>query len=161
LLFLFLQNFSIRALEVVIGIFLFVISACFVVEMFLVDIDLVHMAMGFIPFDGFISQTDKSGYTVAAISLVGAVVMPHNLYLHSALVQSRKVGRDKKSVTEAMIYNLLECSMALGVSFLINLAIITGTFLCCRHLIPSPSTPLPHHHTPQPSLLVEPGLTEG
>jgi len=51
--------------------------------------------------------------------------MPHNLFLHSALVQTRKVHQSVRGITEAMWYNLIECGLALFVSFVINFSIIS------------------------------------
>ena len=60
-----------------------------------------------------------------AISVVGAVIMPHNLYLHSALVKSRKIDRKvKEEVTEANYYYFIESAVALSVSFFINVFVV-------------------------------------
>ena len=126
LLFLFLQYASIRLLEAVIGGFLMIVSGCFIVEMFFVDLDYTSMVEGFIPFfQAGSGEGSLSGYMVAAIGLLGAMVMPHNLFLHSALVKTRKVERSFPGIYEAMIYNVIECAMALGVSFVINFCVIS------------------------------------
>merc|ERR1712137_682285 len=126
LAFLLLQYASIRLLEAVIGGFLMIVSGCFIVEMFFVEVDVVGMLEGFIPFYGAgDGEGSLSGYAVAAIGLLGAVVMPHNLFLHSALVKTRKVERSYAGIYESMIYNVIECAMALGVSFVINFCIIS------------------------------------
>jgi natural resistance-associated macrophage protein 2 len=124
ILFLMLQSFSIRALEALIGGFLALVSFCFVTEVFLSDIDLVKMAGGLIPLSGFFVDQNKADYVFLTISLVGAVVMPHNLYLHSALVQSRRIERDRKSINEAIRYNLIECAIALSISLIINASVV-------------------------------------
>jgi len=59
-----------------------------------------------------------------AIGIIGATVMPHNLYLHSALVQTRKVGRDEDSIRNAIRFNTIDSTVALTIAFLINAAIL-------------------------------------
>lgn len=61
----------------------------------------------------------------AAIGLMGSVIMPHNLFFHSALVKTRKIERKKKAINESMLYNAIECFLALFVSFLINFSLIS------------------------------------
>lgn len=88
LLFLAINLFGIRMLELLIGVLVGVISICFVVEMFMAGPPALEVLSGFIPKLDF-AQTDQV-YT--AVSLLGAVVMPHNLFLHSALVRVRSGG---------------------------------------------------------------------
>lgn len=77
---------------------------------------------------GLFVPTIPAGALPSAIGLVGAVIMPHNLYLHSALVLSRKVNnKNPKAVYEANIYNAVESGISLFISFLISFAVI-GTF---------------------------------
>jgi manganese transport protein len=66
----------------------------------------------------------QAGMLVIAIGMIGATVMPHNLYLHSALVQSRNVGRDDNSIRTAIRFNTLDAGVALTIAFLINAAIL-------------------------------------
>jgi NRAMP (natural resistance-associated macrophage protein)-like metal ion transporter len=67
-----------------------------------------------------------SGALTAALGLVGAVIMPHNLYLHSSLVLTRKVDmKNKNQVNEANIYNTLESAVSLFISFVISSAVIS------------------------------------
>jgi len=80
--FLLINYFGIRFLELVIGLFVAVISVCFVVEMFVAAPPAKEVFSGFIP-----RLNHEAAYN--AVSLLGAVVMPHNLFLHSALVQVR------------------------------------------------------------------------
>jgi manganese transport protein len=61
---------------------------------------------------------------VLAIGIIGATVMPHNLYLHSALVQSRRFGRDEPGVRRAVRFNSIDTILALSVAFLVNAAIL-------------------------------------
>jgi manganese transport protein len=66
----------------------------------------------------------QSGMVVIAIGIIGATVMPHNLFLHSALVQSRKLRRDAASIRTAIRFNTIDSSVALSVAFIINAAIL-------------------------------------
>jgi len=66
----------------------------------------------------------QAGMLVIAIGMIGATVMPHNLYLHSALVQSRNVGRDENSIRTAIRFNTLDSAVALTIAFFVNAAIL-------------------------------------
>ena len=118
LLILFLQNFGIRKLEAFIIALVIVIGGSFVVELFLAKPVVVEVLSGFKP--GIL--TDQSLYI--AVGIIGATVMPHNLYLHSALVQTRKIKPDKKSISNAIKYNLFDTAIALNVAFFVNAAIL-------------------------------------
>ncbi|CDW81910.1 nramp family mn2+ fe2+ transporters containing protein [Stylonychia lemnae] len=107
------------------GFFAFLIGTmaiCFFVNFFIVGPDVGSVFFGtFVP-------TIPSGTLSQAIGLVGAVIMPHNLYLHSALVLSRKIdNKNQKQVYEANYYNAVESGISLFVSFLINFSVV-GTF---------------------------------
>lgn len=94
-------------------------AVCFCINMFNVRPELVDILSGFIPGvpDGSFDQM---------IGLVGAVIMPHNLFLHSALVLSREIDRsDKKNVKEANFYFSVEAAVSLSVSFFINMCVIS------------------------------------
>src|SRR5262249_53226041 len=64
------------------------------------------------------------GMIYVAIGIIGATVMPHNLYLHSALVQSRKLQKDDGSIRSAIRFNTIDSATALTVAFLVNAAIL-------------------------------------
>jgi manganese transport protein len=66
----------------------------------------------------------QAGMVVVAVGIIGATVMPHNLYLHSALVQTRKLRRDEDSIRNAVRYNTLDAVLSLTVAFFINAAIL-------------------------------------
>lgn len=118
LLILFLQNFGMRKLEAFIIALVIVIGASFVVELFLAKPEIGEILKGFKP--GIL--TDQSLYI--AVGIIGATVMPHNLYLHSALVQTRKIGPDRKSIASAIKFNLFDTAIALNVAFFVNAAIL-------------------------------------
>ncbi|CAD5214750.1 unnamed protein product [Bursaphelenchus okinawaensis] len=123
--FLFIDHFGFRKLE---GFFAFLISVMaitFGFEFFTVQPDAVELAKGmFIPWCSGCGQKEF----LQGISVVGAVIMPHNLYLHSALVKSRRIDRTKKkSVEEASYYYSIESGIALFCSFIINMFVV-GVF---------------------------------
>src|SRR5204863_5350241 len=66
----------------------------------------------------------QAGMIYVAIGIIGATVMPHNLYLHSALVQSRKLQKDEASIRSAIRFNTIDSTTALTVAFLVNAAIL-------------------------------------
>jgi len=117
-LFLMINLFGVRKLELFIGLLIFIVLFCFLIEMFLSPISIRGFFSGFIP-------TIQPGSMFSITALIGAVVMPHNLYLHSALVQSRKFGRSVPELKEACRYNAYESFLALSVSLVINLAVIS------------------------------------
>ncbi|MBI2816083.1 MAG: Nramp family divalent metal transporter [Acidobacteria bacterium] len=118
LLLLALQKHGIRKFEALIFSFIMVIGFCYLVEMFLVKPDL-----GQIVSSTFVPSLDSSSLYVA-IGMLGATVMPHNLYLHSSLVQSRKVQRRERDLIAASKFNLVDCAVALNIAFLVNAAIL-------------------------------------
>lgn len=68
----------------------------------------------------------QTGTTTVAVAMVGAIIMPHNIYLHSALVQSRGVNpTERKEVMEGIFYHSLEAAIALVVSFFINMFVVS------------------------------------
>lgn len=118
LLLLAIQRYGIRKLEAMILAMVAIIGTCFLVEIFLCKPSVGEMAVGFVP------QLLSGDQLYIAIGILGATVMPHNLYLHSALVQSRDVRRSRQAVTEACRYNLVDSTVALNCAFLVNAAIL-------------------------------------
>ncbi|HWQ54492.1 MAG TPA: Nramp family divalent metal transporter [Bryobacteraceae bacterium] len=117
LLVLALQRFGIRTLEAVILSLITIIGLCFAVEIFLARPSAAEMAAGLVP-----RLTADSLYV--AIGILGATVMPHNLYLHSALVQTRIVGHSVTAKRAACRYNLVDSVVALNGALLVNAAIL-------------------------------------
>jgi len=74
----------------------------------------------------------EAGMIVVAIGMIGATVMPHNLFLHSALVQTRKLKRDEHSIRTAIRFNTLDSVAALTVAFFVNAAILVLRQWCLR-----------------------------
>ncbi len=117
-LFLLLQRYGIRKMEAFIISLVAVIGGSFLVEIILAKPNLGEVAKGFIP------QALNHESLYIAVGIIGATVMPHNLYLHSALVQTRKINRDKKGIKRAIRFNLIDSTIALNAAFLVNAAIL-------------------------------------
>ena len=118
LLLLWLQSFGIRKLEAFIFMLVLTIGGCFLVEIFLAKPNMADVVVGFIP-----TSLNKEALYIA-IGIIGATVMPHNLYLHSALVQTRKIGNDNSSIKKALKFNLIDSTIALNAAFFVNAAIL-------------------------------------
>ena len=115
---LFLMNKGMRKMEAFIVSMVFVVGISFLAEMFIVEPNLVEIARGFEP-------SVLSGEALyIAIGIIGATVMPHNLYLHSSLVQTRKFERDSKGIKEALKFNFIDTAVALNLAFFVNAAIL-------------------------------------
>ena len=117
-LLLYLQKLGMRKMEAFIIALIIIIGGCFLVEIFLAKPSLSMVTKGFIP------HLPNHAALYIAIGIIGATVMPHNLYLHSALVQTRKVGTDEKSIRRAIRINILDSSIALNIAFFVNAAIL-------------------------------------
>ncbi|XP_062098754.1 metal transporter Nramp6.1-like [Humulus lupulus] len=126
LLLLGLQRYGVRKLELLISVLVFVMAACFFGEMGYVKPPASGVVKGM-----FIPKLSGQGATGDAIALLGALIMPHNLFLHSALVLSRKVPNSVRGVNEACRYFLIESGFALFVAFLINVAVISVSGTVC------------------------------
>ena len=118
LLLLMLQAYGIRKMEAVIVCLVLTIGVCFGVEMFLTRPPLGAVLTGFVPCQL------SGGALYIAIGIIGATVMPHNLYLHSALVQSRAVQRSTAGLREGARFNLVDSVVALNGAFFVNAAIL-------------------------------------
>jgi len=115
---LFLMNKGMRKMEAFIVSMVFIVGLSFLVEMFIVEPSLVEIAKGFEP-----SMLSGEALYIA-IGIIGATVMPHNLYLHSSLVQTRKFDRDSKGIKEALKFNFIDTAVALNLAFFVNAAIL-------------------------------------
>ncbi len=113
-----MQRLGIRRMEGFILALVAAIGACYLFEIFLVHPDWRGVVSGFRPRLG----SPEALYV--AIGMLGATVMPHNLYLHSALVQTRQVTRSREGMRQANRYNLIDSSVALNCAFLVNAAIL-------------------------------------
>jgi len=118
ILLLFLLNKGMRAMEGFIVSMVFIVGISFLVEMFIVEPSLKEVAKGFEP------SLLSGDALYIAIGIIGATVMPHNLYLHSSLVQTRKIERTNKGIKEALKFNLIDTTVALNLAFFVNAAIL-------------------------------------
>ncbi len=129
-----MQAWGIRKMEAFIIALISTIGLCFIIEIFLSKPSWTGIASGFIPTA--LSRGDHSLYI--AIGILGATVMPHNLYLHSALVQSRDVHRSREGIKQACRYNLIDSAVALNCAFFVNAAILivaAATFWTRGHVV--------------------------
>ncbi|CAG8623026.1 12009_t:CDS:2 [Cetraspora pellucida] len=119
LTFMLLQNYGVRKLEAFFMVLIAVMAVCFWIEMIESKPDVGEI------FKGIIVPLVPSKAVVEAVALIGAVIMPHNLYLHSALVMTRRTNRNSKAkIKEANFYFGVESALALFCSYLINMAIV-------------------------------------
>ncbi len=117
LLVLGLQKMGIRYLEAVILGLIAVIALCFSAEILMARPDFVAVAAGLVP--------RLNGHSLfIAVAMLGATVMPHNLYLHSALVQTRRIGHSEDEKRTACKYNLIDSVVALNGAMFVNGAIL-------------------------------------
>ncbi|KAI3442698.1 uncharacterized protein J3R85_000946, partial [Psidium guajava] len=121
-----LQKYGIRKLEMLIATLVFIMAACFFGEMSYVKPPAAKVLKGM-----FVPMLSGNSATGDAIALLGALVMPHNLFLHSALVLSRKVPRSVRGVNDACRFFLIESGFALFVAFLINVAVVSVSGTVC------------------------------
>ncbi|MBD0353532.1 MAG: Nramp family divalent metal transporter, partial [Flavisolibacter sp.] len=117
-LLLLLQRLGMRKMEAFIIALVAIIGLSFLTEIILAKPNLGEIATGFIP-----SIPNKEALYIA-IGIIGATVMPHNLYLHSALVQTRKIKRDEKGIKRALKLNFIDSAVALNLAFFVNAAIL-------------------------------------
>src|SRR5579875_1696766 len=117
-LLLVLQRFGIRKMEAFIIGLIAIIGISFLVEIYLAKPVWHDVVKGFVP------TLPNNEALYIAIGIIGATVMPHNLYLHSALVQTRKIKRDKAGIRRAIKLNFLDSAIALNLAFFVNAAIL-------------------------------------
>ena len=117
-LLLFLINKGIRKMEAFIIVLVAIIGFSFVFEMIFAQPEVTKIISGLVPS----IPNDTALYI--AIGIIGATVMPHNLYLHSSLVQTRKFDRSKQGVKQALKYNFIDSTIALNLAFFVNAAIL-------------------------------------
>lgn len=117
-LFLVLQRYGIRKMEAFIIGLVVIIGGSFLVEILLAKPDLSDVVTGFVPT----ALNHEALYI--AVGIIGATVMPHNLYLHSALVQTRRISNDRQGILRAIKYNIIDSTIALNAAFFVNAAIL-------------------------------------
>ena len=121
LLILLLQHRGFRYLEALVIALVATVGVCFGIELFLARPDFAAIGLGLIPRAEIVSNP---AMLYIAIGILGATVMPHNLYLHSSIVQTRHVLPDASSKREAIRFATLDSTLALLFAFFINAAIL-------------------------------------
>ncbi|KAI8387483.1 natural resistance-associated macrophage protein-domain-containing protein [Blakeslea trispora] len=118
--FMMIQRYGIRRLEAFFMVLITMMATCFWIEMFQSKPDIGKIVQGVV-----IPYVPKNA-EFQAVAMLGAIVMPHNMFLHSALVMSRDLGQQPsiRKLKEANFYFAIESILALGVSFFVNLAIV-------------------------------------
>ncbi|GAA6822228.1 Nramp family divalent metal transporter [Helicobacter pylori] len=127
-LLLFIMHFGFRKIEAIVGTLIFTVLIIFIFEVYIASPSVTHMLNGFIP------QTDiitNQGALYIALGIIGATIMPHNLYLHSSIVQSRMYDRnDVKAKKNAVKFATLDSNIQLIIAFVINcLLLVLGAAL--------------------------------
>ena len=122
LLLLALQRFGMRTIEAVVLLLIVTIGVCYFIEIFI----LPQTQPSFLEMGRALATPHfrQAGMLYVAIGIIGATVMPHNLYLHSALVQSRKLQKDEPSMRRAIQFNTIDSIAALTIAFFVNAAIL-------------------------------------
>src|SRR5579884_2900721 len=123
LLLLAIQRWGMRKMEAFIVSLISIIGVCYVIEIFLSHPAWGGIARGLVPRPLSDAGGDQSELYIA-IGIIGATVMPHNLYLHSALVQSRRVERTPKGIRQACRFNFIDSLVAMNLAFFVNAAIL-------------------------------------
>jgi manganese transport protein len=122
LLLLALQGLGMRTIEAVVVLLVATIAVCYFIEIFVLpETQPSFREMGLALLSPHFRQ---AGMLYVAIGIIGATVMPHNLYLHSALVQSRRFQKDVPSIRRAIHFNTLDSVVALSIAFCVNAAIL-------------------------------------
>ncbi|MBL6454895.1 Nramp family divalent metal transporter [Belnapia sp. T6] len=121
LLILWLQHRGVRWLEALVAGLIVMIFGCFAVQLALAQPDWAAVFAGYIPQRSILADEAQ---LYIAIGILGATVMPHNLYLHTAVVQSRAVGASQAERREAIRFAAIDSSLALGLALLVNSAIL-------------------------------------
>ena len=121
LLLLLLQNKGFRYLEALIVTLIATIFASFGIEVFLSRPEIAPLLAGFIPSASIITNPEM---LFIALGILGATVMPHNLFLHSSVVKTRDYTRDVRGKKEAIFFSTIDSTIALSLAFFVNAAIL-------------------------------------
>ena len=121
LLLLALQNRGVRVLEALVITLIATVGLCFMFEIILAHPNVGQLAKGFVPSTAIISDPEM---LYIAIGILGATVMPHNLYLHSSIVQTRRYAETSEGRREAVRFAFLDSTIALSFAFFVNAAIL-------------------------------------
>ncbi|HEU4715236.1 MAG TPA: Nramp family divalent metal transporter [Candidatus Saccharimonadales bacterium] len=133
LLLLFLQKKGFRWLEALVIALIAIVVVCFGLELFFSQPEIAPLLAGFIPARELFTNQEM---LFIAVGILGATVMPHNLYLHSAVVQTRAHEVSKKGKKEAIKFATIDSSVALTIALFVNASILilaAATFLTTGH----------------------------
>jgi manganese transport protein len=117
-LLLYLQRLGMRKMEAFIIALVAIVAFSFLTEIIIAKPQLSEVVKGFVP-----GKLNPEALLIA-IGIIGATVMPHNLYLHSALVQTRKINKTKEGIKQALRFNFIDSAIALNIAFFVNAAIL-------------------------------------
>jgi manganese transport protein len=117
-----LQRYGMRMIEAVVLVLVATIAGCYFLEIFVLPA--TRPAFGEMGAALMRPGFRQDGMLYVAIGIIGATVMPHNLYLHSALVQSRRYQQDEPSIRRAIQFNTIDSTAALAIAFLVNAGIL-------------------------------------
>lgn len=122
-LLLFIMRFGFRKIEAIVGTLIFTVLAIFVFEVFISSPQLTDILNGFVPHKEIVTN---QGILYIALGIIGATIMPHNLYLHSSIVQSRKYNRhDNQEKAQAIKYATIDSNLQLSIAFVVNCLLLT------------------------------------
>lgn len=122
-LLLFIMKFGFRKIEAIVGTLIFTVLAIFTFEVYISSPNVLNLLNGFVPHTEII--TNKSILYIA-LGIVGATIMPHNLYLHSSIVQSRKYDRNNnEDKAQAIKYATIDSNIQLSIAFVVNCLLLT------------------------------------
>lgn len=123
LLLLLIIKFGFRKIEAIVGTLIFTVLAIFVFEVYISSPQITDMLNGFVPHKEIITN---QGILYIALGIIGATIMPHNLYLHSSIVQSRKYDRHSiHEKAQAIKYATIDSNIQLSIAFVVNCLLLT------------------------------------
>ncbi|AGZ26456.1 MULTISPECIES: Nramp family divalent metal transporter [Staphylococcus] len=122
-LLLFIMKFGFRKIEAIVGTLIFTVLAIFTFEVYISSPNVLNLLNGFVPHTEIITN---QGILYIALGIVGATIMPHNLYLHSSIVQSRKYDRNNnEDKAQAIKYATIDSNIQLSIAFVVNCLLLT------------------------------------
>lgn len=122
-LLLFIMKFGFRKIEAIVGTLIFTVLAIFTFEVYISSSNVLNLLNGFVPHTEIITN---KGILYIALGIVGATIMPHNLYLHSSIVQSRKYDRNNnEDKAQAIKYATIDSNIQLSIAFVVNCLLLT------------------------------------
>ena len=126
-LLLMIIKLGFRKIEAIVGVLIFTVLVIFVFEVYLSSPDAGSLFAGFIPSSEIVTN---KGVLYIALGIIGATIMPHNLYLHSSIVQSRNYKRNNQGKKSAIKYAIIDSNIQLTIAFVINcLLLVLGAAL--------------------------------